>query len=431
MIKCGVSEFVITPSLGTSIPGQLYQRKATGIKDDIYVKALVLDDGSRMIAFIAIDAVSVETREVAEIRKRVFESTGIPESNIMVSATHTHTGPPTLDVFGSGRDEEYLLFMVKKASDVALIAFNRRVPAKVGFGAGSEKDIAFNRRYWMKDGTVRTNPGIENPLIQRPEGPIDPTVTVMRVDDLEGHPISVVTNYACHLDVTGGTEYSADYPSELSKTLKNVLGQEVVSLFLTGTCGNINHVDVSGNISLEDDHYKKMGRILAGEVLKVREKIKMTNCLDICAGSAKFPIEVRHPSQECIDKASKFLSEENDDEIEACFAREIMVLQRSTEKSMDVEIQAFRIGNSVVACLPGEIFVEFGLKIRKESPFEQVIISTLSNGTHLGYVPTAAAFIGGYEPRLTHDSKLVPEAGSILVAKMLELMVQVNGKSFR
>lgn len=428
MISCGLSELCITPALGTSIPGQLYERRAAGVKDELYAKAMVLDDGNCAAAFVIIDAVSVETKEVAGIRERVFELTGIPKDNIMVTATHTHTGIPSADVFGSRRDEEYLKWMVRKAADVAVIAYKRRIPVKIGFGQGEERDIAFNRRFVMKDGSIRTNPGINNPFIERAEGSIDPCVTVIRIDDMEDQPFGVVTNYACHLDVTGGEEYSGDYPGELSRTLKKVLGQEIVSIFFTGTCGNINHIDVSGNIDYVTDYYKKMGNILAGEVIKVREKIKYASGLDLSIGHELFPVGVRLPSEESVAKAKKVLVKEDSEEAEICFANEILKLAANSEYSMELEVQAVKIGKYVVLGLPGEIFVEFGLDIKKQSPFEFTVISELANGTHTGYVPTLEAFRGGYEPTLTHDSRLVPQGGYIITSKAIELLTRLNGK---
>src|SRR5690606_5821101 len=104
---------------------------------------------------------------------------------------------------------EYLDFLVNKAADAAVLAYAQRREARIGAGSGTVEGIAFQRRYWMKDGTLRTNPGIGNPDVDRPAGPTDPELTVVRIDAADGTPLGIVANYACHTDTVGGTEFSA------------------------------------------------------------------------------------------------------------------------------------------------------------------------------------------------------------------------------
>jgi Neutral/alkaline non-lysosomal ceramidase. len=426
MIECGMSEINITPPLGCDIPGYLHRRKATGVKDELYAKSIVMDNGMDAIALIVIDALCIESKYVTEIRERVSDLTGIPQSNIMVSATHAHTGGPIINVYGSEADEGYLSYLVKKAADAAAIAFMNKKPVRIGYGAGMEKDIAFNRRFIMKGGGVQTNPGIKNPLIDRPAGPIDPELTVMRIDDMEGNPLGIITNYTCHLDVVSGTEYSADYPGELSRSLKKILGPEVVSIFLTGACGNINHVDVNVNVELSSGHYEKMGKILAGEVLKVREKINFFHS-NIALGSRRAFITIhrRQPSRLDIQKADDILEVTPENETEVFFANEILKVKEDVEKAKEVEVQVIKIGELSIVGLPGEIFVEFGLDIKKRSISPYNMINTLANGIN-GYIAIREAFEqGGYEPRLTTYTYLEPEAGYKMVSNAVNLITEL------
>src|SRR5690554_5997301 len=131
-------------------------------------------------------------------------------------------------------------------------------PSKIGTGRGYVDNIAFNRRYFMKDGSVKTNPGVLNPNIDKPAGPIDPDVLVMKIEDMDGNILGAVVNFACHLDVVGGNEYCADYAGELSKTLKSFYGKDFITLFLTGLSGNINHINPNETIFRRNNHYKKM-----------------------------------------------------------------------------------------------------------------------------------------------------------------------------
>src|SRR5690606_5530535 len=107
---------------------------------------------------------------------------------MMISATHTHTGPPMRPAFDGSMDETYNQFFIKKIADAAILAYQKLEPANIGCGRGQEDGIAFNRRFWMKDGTLRTNPGFDNPDLDRVAGPTDPEVLVLRIDDLNGNP---------------------------------------------------------------------------------------------------------------------------------------------------------------------------------------------------------------------------------------------------
>ncbi|HOJ11764.1 MAG TPA: neutral/alkaline non-lysosomal ceramidase N-terminal domain-containing protein [Clostridiales bacterium] len=434
MLKCGLAEVDITPILGSIIPGQFHVRYSTGVKDNLFAKAVVIGNGENTIAIVAMDALFVDSSSVAGIRERIKRTVGIPEENIMVSATHTHTGGPVCS-WGDyiRKDPVYIDFIIDKCADAAIMAYKKMKPAVISFGKGCESGISFNRRFLMKDGTVKTNAGIGNPDIVKPSGPIDPDVTIIRVDDENGNIIGVITNFACHLDVVGGDEYSGDYPGELSRILKKAYGDHVVSLFLTGTCGNINHVDASGRFAIQKEHYIKMGRILAGEVVKTLERTEVCSDVKLEAGSRLFELGVRQPSAEDLLKAkelldntkvdnSELIKETRSQLVETFYAKEAIRMHEEKEKSVYVEVQVLKIGDLAISALPGEIFVEFGLDIKKRSPFKYNMANSLANGC-FGYIPVREAFSqGGYEPRLCATSRLEEEAGYKMADAAVELL---------
>lgn len=417
MIRCGMAEVDITPVMGSEIPGYFGPRAADGIKDPLYAKSLVLETERGTVALVVIDALSVPRKTVETIRERVAAETGIEPPGVFVSATHTHTGGPVSTGFGCTESPAYLEWVAHKAADSVLLAYRTRKEAKIGFGRGSETDIAFNRRFFMKDGTLRTNPGVGNPLIDKAAGPIDPEVLVMRIDDTSGHPIGVVTNYACHTDTVGGAEFCADYPGELSRLVKHELGEQAVSLFLLGACGNINHIDVSGKHNKGNDHYRWMGRILGAETLKVRDKIIVSESAEAAALSERFTIDLRSPTDEQVS-AARHLNETGTDDVRAAtYAREIArIADECPTATATVEVQAMRIGEMAIVGLPGEIFVEFGLSIKEKSAFGYTMIDTMCNGTICAYICTREAFQqGGYEPQMTFRNRFPEETGERLV----------------
>ncbi|CAG7655108.1 hypothetical protein ACFQI7_36915 [Paenibacillus allorhizosphaerae] len=424
MIRCGMAEVDITPALGSEIPGYFGPRLGSGMKDPLYAKSLVTETETCIAVIIALDSISVPRETVQTIRKLVGEAVHIEPAAIFVSATHTHTGGPVSTGLGCTENPAYLEWLAQKAADSAILAYRTRKAARIGFGRGHEADIAFNRRFFMKDGTFRTNPGIGNPLVDRAAGPIDPEVLVMRIDDADGNPIGIVTNYACHTDTVGGSEYCADYPGELSRFVKRALGDQAVSLFLLGACGNINHIDVSGKRNKAVDHYRWMGRILGAEVVKVREKIDVGGEARIEALSGYFTVELRSPTEEEADAAGMVVQKGTSDVREATYAREILkIMEECPTASREVEVQALRIGELSVVGLPGEIFVEFGLDIKRQSPSAYTMIDTMCNGTIRAYICTREAHRqGGYEPRMTFRNRFPEETGERLVELAVQLL---------
>lgn len=430
MIKCGMSEVDITPVLGSEIPGYFGPRHAAGIKDSLYAKALAVESSGDTVVLVVLDSLSVPRDTALSIRRRIQEATGIDPSHVLVSATHTHTGGPVSTGFGCTENPAYLDWIARKAADCAIMAYSSRREAKIGFGRGHEPDIAFNRRFFMKDGTFRTNPGVGNPLIDRAAGPIDPEVLVMRIDDVQGRPIGVVTNYACHTDTVGGAEFCADYPGELSRVVKRSLGEDAVSLFLFGACGDINHIDVSGKQQRGADHFKWMGRILGAEVLKVRDKIIVGGEAEVAAHNDHFTVELRTPAPEAVQSANRILEQGTDNIREAIYAREIVkIMKECPVASREVEVQAIRIGELAVVGLPGEIFVEFGLDVKRLSPFPHTMIDTMCNGSIRAYICTREAFRqGGYEPQMTFRNRFPEETGEKLVETAVQLLNGLSSK---
>ena len=427
MITCGVSEKIITPHLNTSIPGQLQDRKAIGIRDDLYAKVMILEASEIKLCIIALDCIGFFKQDVAKARDMIFAKTGIPKESILIAATHTHTGGAIGDLYQSPRDDNYVPYIINRIGEAVDEALTKMQAVQLGFGVGSVNNISFYRRFKMKDGSFTTNAGINNPNIDRPIGNIDPDVVVIRIDDIKGNPIGVVTNFACHLDTMGAdgnTKFSADYPGALSSEIKNKLGANVVSIFLNGACGNINHVDVTGKMKITPGHYKKMGRILADEIIKTRENIKYECENDLILSSTNEDVTVQTllPTKEDVQWAENTLSTEETSVWDTLMAQEFLKLDKQGITSKKIEIQALRIGNLFIGTFPGELFVEFGARVKSNSLFKYNMISTLSNGCE-GYITTKeTAQQGGYEARLTAYTNLAPGTGEKLTDHMLRLI---------
>ncbi len=429
---CGLYELDITPPLGLNIPGYFEARPASGIRDNLYARALACENaaGSRFI-LVNLDAIVADAEMTGLIRARIESVLNIPGSCVMVSATHTHTGGP-LDAFVPGTvDEEYKKWLSVRAADAAVLAWKARRPARLGSGKAHEDSIAFIRRYYMKDGSFRTNPGFCSDLIERPAGEIDPEVGVVKIEDADGRLMGVVTNYACHLDTVTGNRYCADYPGELARVLKAVYGEDVVSIFLTGACGNINHFDYIGRTpayysNANPPHYVRMGRKLAGGVIRALADIETAETDALAIENASFPALIRTPSEEEIAQARALLKErpyavvvsteegvtgDTTDLIPRHYARSLLEVAEIREKQVSIPVQAVRIGETAIVGVPCELFVEFGLDVKARGGFEHTMISTLTNA-QFGYIAVRDAFAqGGYETQISGDTKMSPDTG--------------------
>src|SRR5262249_26548860 len=276
-LRVGAAAVVITPPLGTPMAGYYSERAAEGVHDDLYAKALVLEKDGAKAALVSLDLISTARQTVTGARREVERMTGVRGDAVMISATHSHTGPLMNNrgareaVLGGASDLalRYTAELPAKIAQAVKLAEERLAPARATIGHGHEGSIAFNRRYHMADGTVGWNPGKLNPRILKPAGPIDPDVPVVLFTSPTKKPLAVYVNYAVHLDNVGGLKISADLPFTLSKLLADVLGPDVATVYTTGCCGDVNHVDVIWAEPQKGfENSARMGTILAAEVLR-------------------------------------------------------------------------------------------------------------------------------------------------------------------
>lgn len=443
MLKCAFYESDITPLLYSNMPGYFSERPGRDIKDKIYAKAVVFEGGNGVkVAMVAVDANFITEDFCSTAVDRIVAHTDIKAENITISATHIHNGGPMVD-WGKlvKRDEAYVKFSAEKAADAVIVADLHLRPVKAGYANGCVEDISFNRIYVMKDGTLQTNPGKHNPDIVRPQDGIDPDVTVLRVDDAEsGEPLGAIVNFACHEDCVGQLAFSGDFASQLSDRLKEAYGIHFVSVFFPGTCGNINHFDVNTDKDTVPDYYRIMGDKLAAEVKRVWPQAEYTDDDSVYSVREYLSIKKRmvdadmHAECERIVKTVKLREDEeigsqsDPDQLSAVFAYDLLNYSKDTSEYKRVPVQYIRVGGFAFYCLPGEVFVQYGRRIKAESPLKRRFIFTNSNGLY-GYIPLPDMFMPTvYESRLGCTSYLEPRAGEMITAEALELARKERGQ---
>lgn len=414
-LKCGAAQRIVTPALGLEIPGYFGGRVATGVKDDLYTQAVVLDDGKKLVAIVSSDIIDYKSTLTHSVRRKAKAALGL-DIDIMMAATHTHTGMPTNQVeFDAKTDAKTIRNLIDKTVECIEEAYRTRVPVKIGYGEGEEKRISFCRNYFLSDGTIKTNPGAKRAhMIVKPVSKIDYTVAVMRFDDANGKTVAQMVNFACHPDTVGGHEYCADYPGEMRRILKENYGDDCVVLFLNGCAGDINHIDASIYLKNPEykypkDHYKWMGQCLAETVLSVNQNMKFDVEGELDCLSKTFRQKRRQPTAEEAAWATDGVTHLEDFSVsDAIYAKEIYSLVVKPRYYNNVEIQAIRIGDCAVVSLPGEIFADVGFAVKENSPFKRNMVVELGNGTN-GYIVTEPCFSGGvYEAKLSMDNACLP-----------------------
>jgi len=234
IMKAGFAQVDISPEY---FPIRTYFSQVEDIIDPVFAHAAVFDDGINMFAFLSLDIVILEWEYVKQIRDAVAEKTGIPASNLMVSATHNHACPAVVERGHFKKEEPYIQSMIQKGVSAVVTAWKKREDVLCGVASGYEERISANRRFIRRDGTVITQPVI-TPLtgdILCCEGPVDPEVGVVCVKNTAGKILGVMINFSAHANRRMGL-VSSDYPGVVYRDVKTHYGADCI--FLCGACGN-------------------------------------------------------------------------------------------------------------------------------------------------------------------------------------------------
>ncbi|MBI4877342.1 MAG: neutral/alkaline non-lysosomal ceramidase N-terminal domain-containing protein [Acidobacteria bacterium] len=436
-LRVGTGAVKITPPPGAPMAGYYYNRAADGVHDDLWAKAIVIDAGGERAAIVACDISGLPRPVIEQARREIEKDPGIPPGRVMISATHTHTGPVVLS--GPTRynlqgemlriGQQYAADLPKRIAEAVRQAASAVKPARVAAGRGREDSLTFNRRFFLKDGTVGWNPGKRNPNILRPAGPIDPGVPVVLFEAPDGKAMAAHVNYALHLDTVGGTEYSADYPYTLSRLLAQARGDDLLTLFSIGCAGNLNHIDVNWT-DRQKGHNEaaRIGTVLAGEVLKTMKRLEAMPAGSLRARSTTVELPLAQVRPEDLEWARRITPTFGTDKpapfMDLVRAFKFADVAERKGAPLEAEVQVIALGDELAwVGLPGEIFTEHGLALKTASPFRYTVISELANGS-LGYVPDRRAYPqGAYE---AESARCGPGSGEMMVDAAVRMLVELR-----
>jgi hypothetical protein len=420
-LRAGVARIEITPPVGLDLTGYLARENPSiGVRDPLYVRALVLDDGDRQVALISCDLLGFDRALVVEIRDRIALRTGIAAPHVMVACTHTHGGPATIRLVDCGEiDPKYVEGLLPHIVDAVAQAQGNLEAATLTVGSGESTVGVHNRR--------------------TPGDVTDPAVGLLRVDDSEGKTLAVVVNYTCHPTTLtfDNRRITADYPGLVVDRIEAECGG--VALFLMGAIGDVGPT-VRGEESLAT-----VGNGVADAALAALPSLAANALTRIRVASEVLALPLLPlPSRDewltlRASYESAALTAERSANLASAKAQWAMVhwTERMFEQMQDdtlsstveAEIQMLRLGDLVIVGVPGEFFVELGLQIKEKlqkAGVQQVMIVGFANG-NVGYIPARRAYPkGGYEIAdayryYGYPAAIAPEGGEEIVHTASEM----------
>ncbi len=422
-LQAGFARVDMTPPMGVNIAGYYKIRIADGVLDELSLNALALKNGDKTYLFVTADHCGITMKLIKEFKDAITARTGLKEEQIFIHATHTHTGPRTLFDRSQNTDLEntYIDLLTAKFADVAQFALDDLKPAKMGYGVGTAKNVAFIRRYKMKDGSTKTNPGVNNPDIVAPIGSLNEDVNVLRFDR-EGAETIVLVNFANHPDVVGGCKISGDWPA-MTRTFVEKSIDNTKCIFINGAQGDVNHVNVHPKKGDFNDmfndfdgcsrgygHARHIARVVTGAVMSVYDKVEYVDDVELNYSLSIVDIPANKGTKEELVLAHKYNDLHNagkDDEIpfKAMMLTTVvaeaarMVRLENAPDFFKLPFTAFSIGKIAFFGIPGEPFTEIGNGVRKAEGWDLIIPCCLTNGSE-GYFPMKDSYDeGGYEAR--------------------------------
>jgi neutral ceramidase len=441
-LKAGAAAVDVTPTeFPFNMPGNFGEHIAQKVHDPFHVRALVLDDGATVVALVVIDTMLAPQELLDEAKALASTRCGIPIDRMLMSATHTHTAPPASAREGRPAEVAYRPKLVEGIAEAVARAHAARRPAAVGAASHPLPEEVFNRRWHLRAGKMDPNPfGLYDvvktnappDVLDRPAGPTDPAVTVLSVRDAEGKPLAVYANYSLHY--IGGTPYgeaSADYFGEFARLMPSRFGGDAafVAMLSNGASGDINNSPF-GVVRPPREPFEQ-ARLVAAKTadaawLATRKIEAYRPDAPLGMAQRTLTLKVRMPTPEQVEKAKAVLAVTDPAEkaklpgLAEVYARRTLAVAEGPA-SVDVPLQAVRVGDLCVCAIPFETFVEVGLDLKRRSPFAQTIVVGLANGYN-GYLPTPEQHkLGGYETWL--GTNWVQEDASVLITDQLLQML--------
>jgi neutral ceramidase len=383
------------------------QRSTDSIRDHLYARAIVVDDGSTCAVLVGIDLGAASNQIVDDAIARASKATGCPPQNFLISATHTHSS----NTHGLGQGAPAAKTVADAIVEAATVAKSRLAPARIGYGT-TTVDLNVNRDLFNRKQEWRQEPN--------PDGPSDKTLAVIGIVGEDDVPIGVYMNYAMHpvtFYLSGAI--SADFPGEASRYVEELFDDRTVAIFSQGASGDQNPRDFRSPatgfnaqgaspakvLARKGDYVRMLGTFIGSSALRVmRESIQPVDTARIWAAQETFAC----PGRVRLDADNP--------------ARENVFPGYKDGPDVNLKAGLLRIGDIHLATVNGEVYTEIATRLKREAPASKTMVVTLANGHgNSGYIYSDAAY-----SHLTFQvigSRLKPGcAEDKIVSTVLELM---------
>jgi Neutral/alkaline non-lysosomal ceramidase, N-terminal len=417
-LKAGVSKVDITPPPGVRMWGYANRKgPATGTLDPLYARVLVLEAGDKRLALVALDlGRPFGPASITTLHDAARKSSNI--NYLVVVASHTHSGPVIKDEYPEGGTPAWETADLEKISKAIDEATGKLVEAQLGVGTGVTY-IGHNRLRDNPDGTVTW---FERNTTKVPTAPVDPTVTVLRVDAADGKPMAILVNYACHAVIFGpdNLQYSADFPGVMTKTVEQAFDDHPLCFFLQGAPGDINPYYAVTPFEQDAIKWRNWtGQHLGEEAARVAKTIKTQPEPDPSIDFA----------EDILDFHLRWDPEKFRQGLLAAFGPHVFEDYGSRiTRDIKMPVTTFLINRQIAFMgMPGEPFVDFQRNWRDRCPVRHAFFLGYANG-YYGYFPTIrAASMGGYGAA-SSSTWLEVGAGERMVDHAVTAVYKMQGK---
>jgi hypothetical protein len=445
--RAGASTSNITPELGRKIIGGFVPYPSSHIHDELHVRSLVLDDGKTKLAIVVCDLLGIHRIVSDEARRLIELHHGIPASNVMICATHTHSASSAM-----GEDRlkfeqklnEYETFVATRIADGVKRAINELRPAELAFGSVDVPEHVFNRRWFMRPGTIPENPFGGDDLVKmnppsgsdnlvRAAGPTDPSVSFLSIREPNGKPISVLTSYSLHY--VGGVgkghvsaDYFAVYCNRLTKLLAaNDQQPRFVPIMSNGTSGDINNISFLKRRPRKESYeqMRYVGEDVADKVHAAMKDLKYESELSLSSKYRELTVAYRRPDDAMQKWAATTLAKgpQRNRDLSYIYAERVTSLSKYPANAK-VPLQILQIGDTTIGTMPCEVFCEIGMEFKGRCPAKNSFLVSLAHG-YMGYLPTPKHHeLGGYETWM--GTNRLEKTASV---KMLNALLEMAGES--
>lgn len=447
----GAAKVKTTPPLGTRINGDFVTHYANFVHDDLYSRAVVMQQGPTKVAIVVVDICVMPKDFLDHVKQSITAFTGIPASHILISSTHTHAAGSVSDVHLGSVDPLYAQKLPGLIVQSVVDASEKLRPAQIAFGRVNAPEHLLCRRYFMNDAyvpvnpvtgkadQVKTNPFGAEQYIEKSVAPVDPELGYLAIKGMDGKWIGLVANYSLHYvgDWPNGA-ISADYFGVFTQHLADLLDadDDFVGVMSNGTSGDVNIWDFLDSERYPREYFMKsklIGTELAEHVIESIVGLSWQANPALSALYEDVELRVMKPTDEEMSLASDIVSKADYENIvvdneglKKLYAREQLLLNEFSDTRI-CPVQAIKIGTGVIGALAGEFFSETGLFLKNQISAEHYFTISMANG-NVGYVPPAHEIArGGYETWRCRYSCLEEGAETAVRQKLLQLSQKLSG----